>query len=63
LTQTAKRAMPLMGASMILFFLAALIEGFVSPSSLPYAFKAIVAVLSSGCLMFYFVILGYPRET
>ena len=63
LTETAKHAMPLMGASMILFFLAAIIAGFVSPSALPYAFKAVVAVLSSGTLMFYFVILGYPRET
>lgn len=60
---TAKHAMPLMGASMVLFFLAALIEGFVSPSGLPYWFKAGVAVLSSGALMFYFVFLGYPRET
>ena len=63
LKQTAKHSMPLMGASMILFFLAALIEGFVSPSALPYAFKAVVAVAASGILMFYFVILGYPRET
>ena len=47
---------------MVLFFLAALIEGFVSPSYLPYWFKAMVAVLTSGSLMFYFVILGYPRE-
>lgn len=62
LTQAAQHAMPLMGTSMILFFLAALIEGFVSPSALPYAFKAVVAVLASGTLMFYFVILGYPRE-
>jgi uncharacterized membrane protein SpoIIM required for sporulation len=59
LTRTAQQAMPLMGAAMILFFLAALIEGFVSPSALPYAFKAVVAVLASGALMFYFVILGY----
>ena len=33
--------MPLMGAAMILFFLAALIEGFLSPSSAPYWIKAI----------------------
>ena len=63
LTKTAKEAMPLMGAAMVLFFLAALIEGFVSPSPAPYWFKASIAVLSSGSLMFYFVILGYPRET
>lgn len=63
LKRTAGHAMPLMAASMVLFFMAALIEGFVSPSSLPYWFKAMVAVLASGSLMFYFVILGYPRET
>jgi uncharacterized membrane protein SpoIIM required for sporulation len=61
LRKTAREAMPLMGAAMILFFLAALIEAFLSPSSLPYAFKATVAVLSSGMLLFYFVVLGYPR--
>ena len=63
LTETAKEAMPLMGCAMVLFFLAALIEGFVSPSPAPYIVKATIAVLASGSLMFYFVILGYPRET
>ena len=42
--------------------LAALIEGFLSPSSAPYWIKAAVAVLSSGLLMAYFVVLGYPRR-
>jgi uncharacterized membrane protein SpoIIM required for sporulation len=35
LRRTAREAMPIMGSSMILFFLAALIEGFVSPSQMP----------------------------
>jgi uncharacterized membrane protein SpoIIM required for sporulation len=61
LRKTAREAMPLMGAAMILFFLAALVEGFLSPSPLPYLLKATVAVLSSGLLLFYFVVLGYPR--
>ena len=52
-----------MGAAMAMFFLAALIEGFVSPSGLPYWFKATVAVLSSGLLSFYFIILGMPRRS
>ena len=47
---------------MAIFFLAALIEAFLSPSGAPYALKAGVAILSSGLLMFYFVILGYPRR-
>jgi uncharacterized membrane protein SpoIIM required for sporulation len=62
LRRTAGEAMPLMGAAMCMFFLAALIEGFVSPSALPYWLKAAVAVFSSGALMFYFVILGFPRS-
>ena len=62
LRQTAVETMPLMGAAMFLFFLAALIEGFLSPSSAPYWIKATVAVFSSGLLMAYFVVLGYPRR-
>lgn len=62
LRRTAVEAMPLMGAAMGMFFCAALIEGFISPSGLPYWFKATVAVMSSGLLMFYFVVLGFPRR-
>jgi uncharacterized membrane protein SpoIIM required for sporulation len=58
---TARDAMPIMGASAILFFLAAITEAFVSPSSLPYAIKAMVAVIASLMLLFYFVVLGMPR--
>jgi uncharacterized membrane protein SpoIIM required for sporulation len=61
LVKTAEEAMPIMGAAIVLFFLAALIEGFVSPSALPYEVKAAIAVLSSGLLMAYFVILGFPK--
>ena len=62
LRKTAHEAMPLMGAAMGMFFLAALTEGFISPTSLPYLVKAGWALLSSGLLMFYFVILGFPRR-
>ena len=54
--------MPIAMAAVIMFCIAAFIEGFVSPSSLPYALKAGVAVFSSGILAFYFVILGFPRS-
>jgi len=40
--------------------MAAFTEGFVSPSPLPYFAKASVAIFSSGLLMYYFVVLGYP---
>lgn len=62
LRQTAQNTMPLMGSAIVMFFFAALIEGFLSPSAAPYVLKAAVAVLSSGLLMFYFVVLGYPRR-
>ena len=51
-------AMPAMGAAIVLFLLAAFIEGFVSPSSLPYEVKAAVGAVSAGILMIYFVMLG-----
>jgi uncharacterized membrane protein SpoIIM required for sporulation len=57
----AERALPIILASVALFFMAAFTEGFVSPSPLPYFIKAAVAILSSGMLMYYFVVLGYPR--
>jgi uncharacterized membrane protein SpoIIM required for sporulation len=69
LTRTAslrlatRQAMPIMGAAMLLFFLAALIEGFLSPTPAPYWIKALVAIASSGFLMFYFVVLGFPEES
>lgn len=62
LQKTGRDAIPIMGAAIVMFFLAALIEGFLSPSSAPYWLKATVAVLSSGMLTFYFVVLGLPRE-
>jgi uncharacterized membrane protein SpoIIM required for sporulation len=62
LRRTAEEAMPVMGAAIILFFLAALVEGFLSPSDAPYWIKAGTAVLSSALMMFYFVMLGMPRR-
>jgi uncharacterized membrane protein SpoIIM required for sporulation len=62
LLRAAETALPMMGISMLLFFFAALIEGFLSPTSAPYSIKAGVAVLSAGALMFYFVVLGFPRR-
>jgi uncharacterized membrane protein SpoIIM required for sporulation len=62
LQQQALRAIPVMAASATLFFLAAITEGLLSPSSAPYIVKAMWGIFSSGMLMFYFVVLGYPRE-
>ena len=62
LRKTAREAMPIMGAAMLLFFGAAMLEGFLSPSEAPYWAKAGAAVVSSLLLMFYFVLLGMPRR-
>lgn len=62
LHRSAVQAMPSMMAAGLLFAGAAFIEGFVSPSALPYWAKAAVGALSSLLLMFYFVLLGFPRE-
>jgi len=48
-----------MGAAVVLFCLAAVIEGFVSPSAAPYAVKAGVAILSMSILAFYVIVLGW----
>jgi uncharacterized membrane protein SpoIIM required for sporulation len=61
LRSAAVEATPVIGAAVVLFCLAALIEGFVSPSAAPYAAKAAVAVLSTVMLLFYVVALGYAR--
>ncbi len=63
LRQAAVKAVPIMAASVALFILAAFTEGFISPSPLPYLLKAGWAIASSGLISFYFVVLGFPRQT
>ncbi|QDU91166.1 hypothetical protein Pla175_45860 [Pirellulimonas nuda] len=58
LLAASREAMPTMFAGVLLFFLAALIEGFLSPSAAPYEVKALVSVLSTLLLLFYFLVLG-----
>lgn len=62
LFQASRKAVPIMAASATLFFLAALTEGFISPSPLPYTIKAAWAIFSSGLISFYFVVLGFPHD-
>lgn len=61
LRRAGHQAMPIMGAAIVMFGMAAMIEAFLSPSAAPYWVKALVGVLSASLLMFYFVILGRPR--
>ena len=62
LRRAGREAMPIMGVTIVMFGLAAVIEAFLSPSPAPYWIKALVAVVSAGLLMFYFAILGRPQE-
>ena len=62
LQRAAVEATPVACVGVLLFIMAALIEAYVSPAPVPYSYKAGVAVLSAGLLMFYFVGLGIPRE-
>ena len=64
LIQNSREALPIAMCAVALFCMAALIEGFVSPTSttiLPWWAKGFVAVASSMMLMFYLIVLGYPR--
>jgi uncharacterized membrane protein SpoIIM required for sporulation len=61
LMRWGRKMMPVMMSAVIMFMIAALIEGFLSPSAAPYWVKATVAIVSSGILAFYFVVLGFPR--
>jgi uncharacterized membrane protein SpoIIM required for sporulation len=61
LRREATNALPTVGAAVVLFVLAAFLEGFVSASSLPYAAKAGIALGSAGLLVAYLLFCG--RET
>jgi uncharacterized membrane protein SpoIIM required for sporulation len=58
LRRTAPRSLELAGVATVLFLFAAYIEGSISPSQLPYAFKAAVAVFSTLLLIAYVFFLG-----
>lgn len=65
LALAAKKSLPVMMAAVTLFVLAAMIEGFISPTGLPYEVKATVAMVSTLLLLFYLAVLGYsdpPEE-
>ncbi|WP_425396376.1 stage II sporulation protein M [Aeoliella sp.] len=62
LALAARQSLPTMLVAVVLFFMAAVIEGFLSPSPAPYGVKAMVAMISSLMLMIYFTVLGYSEE-
>ena len=53
-----RKVMPIVLFSVTLFIMAAFIEAFISPSPLPYVFKAGVAIISGSLLIFYIFGLG-----
>lgn len=58
LRRATREALPTACLAMIGFVLAAVIEGLISPSALPYVVKLGVAVASTVVLVIYFVLLG-----
>ena len=58
LRREASRSLPTVGVAVLLFILAAFLEGFVSASPLPYWSKAAIAVVTAGLLVIYLFALG-----
>ena len=63
LRREAARSLPTVGVAVLLFILAAFLEGFVSASSLPYWVKATIAALSALLLLVYLCGLGRATAT
>ncbi|SIO09031.1 Uncharacterized membrane protein SpoIIM, required for sporulation [Singulisphaera sp. GP187] len=61
LQREARRALPTVGASVVLFLLAAFLEGYVSASALPYSAKASIALVCAGLLVAYLALGGRRR--
>lgn len=62
LVKAGRESLPIALCAVVLFCLAASIEGFISPSSLPWWFKGGVGALSSCLMMIYFIVLGYQGQ-
>ncbi len=58
LQREARNAPPTVGAAVVLFLLAAFLEGYVSASSLPYSARASIALFSAGLLVAYLALGG-----
>ncbi len=58
LRREAANSLPAVGVAVVLFVLAALVEGYVSASSLPYWAKAAVAMSSAACIIAFLALGG-----
>ncbi|MEL7497089.1 MAG: stage II sporulation protein M [Planctomycetota bacterium] len=66
LVAAGREALPIAMCAVVLFCMAAVIEGFVSPTEagrMPWAVKGVIAVCCTFLLLVYFVILGFPQES
>ncbi len=63
LRREAARSLPTVGVAVILFILAAFLEGFVSASILPYWCKAGIAIVTATMLLIYLLVLGRGQQT
>lgn len=61
--RNARKALPIILVAVVLFFLAAITEAFISPGPLPHAAKTAWAIASASLLMFYFCVLGSSAES
>ena len=62
LLKNAREALPIAMVGMILFCLAAIIEGYISPEpAFPWPLKGVISLATSFALLFYFVVLGFPQ--
>ncbi len=61
LFKTSRATLPVVGTIIILFGMAAVIEGCISPTAIPYIYKALIAGMSTVLLILYFVVLGFIR--
>ena len=63
LLKNDREALPISMTGMLLFCLAAIIEGFISPEpSIPWAAKGGISLTTSFALLFFFIILGFPQS-
>lgn len=58
LRKSAVQALPIIGASVILFVLAAFLEGFVSASEMRYSLKALIAIFCALAIAAYLLLPG-----
>jgi uncharacterized membrane protein SpoIIM required for sporulation len=56
LRRTAPEALGTAGLATVLFFMAAFVEAFISPSTLPWSAKAAVAIASTALMVAFFIV-------